>query len=245
MFETVATERRDKHVAYETLPISIALHGAAFAAAVIIALWNVVFPTHSPRLMRPYALVSPDPPLPVAIKLSSVAAPMPKVVHNAPEEVAPTVIPDVIPTMNAMRSLSIFEPASQQGGVGDSGGGSADGLIGGALEGVPGGIPLPDDGRVHIDRDKPLPLVAIYREYPDYPERERLAGKQATVVVRYVIGKDGWIRQLDILLHAEQAAFDEATLKALRMWRFQPMLQDGKPVEVVHELTVIYQLAYR
>ncbi|PYQ59209.1 MAG: hypothetical protein DMF58_12540 [Acidobacteria bacterium] len=142
-------------------------------------------------------------------------------------------------------SRTIFEPASQQGGAGDSGGGSADGVIGGALEGVPGGIPLPDDGRLHIDRDKPLPLVAIYREYPDYPERERLAGKQATVVVRYVIGKDGWIRQLDILLHAEQAAFDEATLKALRMWRFQPMLQDGKPVEVVHELTVIYQLAYR
>jgi len=252
MFETVATERRrDRRVAYETLPVSIALHGAAVAAAVLVAVWNVVFPTHSPRLMRPYALVNtPTPPLPAAIKLSSSIRKIAPLPSAAPRDlqtiVAPAVIPDLIPKVSETRWQSIFELGSQLGGgAGDSSGGSPDGIIGGALEGVAGGMPVPNDGRVHFDRDKPLPLIAVHREYPDYPEGERLAGKQAVVVVRYIIGKDGWIKDLQILEHAKQAAFDEATLEALRQWRFLPLMQDGKPIEVVHELTVIFQLTYR
>ena len=116
------------------------------------------------------------------------------------------------------------------------------GLIGGAADGVVGGVPLPDDGRVYVDRDKPLPLVVVNQDYPDYPERELARRNQATVVVRYVVGTDGWLKDLNILHHAEQAAFDEATLKALRRWRFVPMKKNGKLVEVVHELTVFFKI---
>ena len=66
MFETVAPEVRSRRVAYETLPVSIALHAAALGGGVILALWTVALPTHSPRLTRAYVLVA-DPPLPAAI----------------------------------------------------------------------------------------------------------------------------------------------------------------------------------
>ena len=106
-------------------------------------------------------------------------------------------------------------------------------------------MPVSEDGRIHFARDAPLPLLVVKRVYPDYPEDQRLAGFQDTVVIRYIIGTDGWIKELNILQHAKQKAFDDATIKALREWRFQPLLQDGRPIEVVHELTVFFELVYR
>jgi TonB family protein len=53
------------------------------------------------------------------------------------------------------------------------------------------------------------------------------------------------VKELNILKHAKEKAFDEATLKAIREWRFQPLMQNGQAIEVVHELTVFYELVYR
>src|SRR5258708_26586903 len=68
MFETVVPEiakSRSRRVFYETLPVSIALHVIVVAACVVGVLWNVVFPSQSPRLIRAYSLVSiPHPPPP-------------------------------------------------------------------------------------------------------------------------------------------------------------------------------------
>ncbi|HYS54062.1 MAG TPA: hypothetical protein VER58_09910, partial [Thermoanaerobaculia bacterium] len=68
MFETVAPETfeaRSRKVLYETLPLSIAIHVVAIAGFGIGALWEVVFPTESPRTVRAYNIVSlPDPPPP-------------------------------------------------------------------------------------------------------------------------------------------------------------------------------------
>ena len=252
MFETVAPQAPSKRVAYETLPISIALHAIAIPGAVVIAVWNVVFPTQSPRAIRAYILVtSADPPLPAAVKLAAPTPPKTALLTNLPQfnpnmVVAPTIIPDTIPLLPEKRSASIFAPATPpENGRGETPGGSSDGIVGGALHGVGGGMPVSEDGRVHFGRDKPLPLFVMHRVYPEYPEEERLLGKEATVVVRYIIGIDGWVKEMNILQHAKQASFDEATLKALREWRFQPLMRDGKPIEVVHELTVFFELVYR
>src|SRR5204862_7417753 len=109
-------------------------------------------------------------------------------------------------------------------------GGIEDGGTGGVAHGIVGGMPVSEDGRVHFGRDAPLPLHVVKRVYPDYPEDQRLAGLQDTVVIRYIIGTDGWIKDLDILQHAKQKAFDDATIRALREWRFKPLIQDGRPI---------------
>jgi protein TonB len=251
MFETVAPEVRSKRVAYETLPISIAVHAGAVGCAVLMAVWSVTLPTHSPRLTRAYVLVtSLDPPLPAAIAPKSVPARKVDLITKAPQFnpnllVAPPVIPDTIPTITQERSPSIFAPAIAEPATAGVAGGIEDGIVGGAPHGVAGGMPVSEDGRVHFGRDAPLPLFVVRRIYPDYPEGERVAGLQATVIVRYIIGTDGWIKDLSILQHAKQKAFDEATIKALREWRFKPLILDGRAIEVVHELTVFYELVYR
>jgi protein TonB len=250
MFETVAPVVRSKRVAYETLPISIALHAGALAGGILLAVWSVALPTHSPRITRAYVLVtSLDPPLPAAIAPKSSPPPVAARLSTAPQFnpnllVAPPVIPDTIPTITPNLAPSIFAPAVAQPVSIGVAGGLEDG-VGGTPHGVVGGMPVSEDGRVHFGRDAPLPLYVVKRVYPDYPEDQRLAGLQDTVVIRYVIGTDGWITELNILQHAKQKAFDEATIKALREWRFKPLMQDGRAIEVVHELTVFFELVYR
>ena len=62
------------------------------------------------------------------------------------------------------------------------------------------------------------------------------------MLVRYIIGKDGRVKMVEILAHAQYKKFDDAAMKAIRFWRFRPMIKDGQPVEVVHELTVNFKL---
>jgi TonB family protein len=253
MFETVAPEVRSKRVAYETLPISIALHAGFAAVAVTAAMWNVAFPTHSPKLMRTYIVASPDEPqLPAAPKPKADAAPQKVPLadqqrYNPNVLFAPAEIPDTIPLHFAERAPTLLAPAAGHAIEADELPGGADGgMIGGTAHGgTVGGLPLSEDGRLHFARDKALPLYVVNRPYPEYPEDERLGGRQATVVVRYVIGTDGWIKELSIIEHAKQKAFDDATLKALQQWRFRPLIVDGRAIEVVHELTVFYQLTFR
>ncbi len=253
MFETVAPQRfetRKKRVAYETLPISVAIHAIAIGAAVVIAAWNVAFPLHSPRLITAYRLAAlPEPPFPPIRTPAPPPAPpkqteLPKI---RPRPQIRAVIPDAI----AIPKVADVAPASlvaaPQVASGDSAAGAdgvVDGTTGGGPHGIEGGIPF-GDGRVHIARDKPLPLFPVLCPYPDYPEEARVNGIEGTVVVRYIIGTDGWVKELRILEHAKEKQFDEATLEAIRQWRFLPMMKDGSPVEVVHELTVYYQLVYR
>src|SRR5690242_11858609 len=104
MFETVAPEiagRRSRLILYESLPVSIAVHGVAIAVAVVIAVWNVSFPKQSPHVMRAYSLVTiPDPPPPPPPPAPPKLTVPQKTYVEPPQiqaEVAPTIIPDTIP----------------------------------------------------------------------------------------------------------------------------------------------------
>src|SRR5205823_21702 len=107
MFETVVPETfqaRSRKVLYETLPVSLALHALAIGAAVAVASWNIVFPVNSPKLMSVYSLITiPEPPPPPPLPPAGQPAPQPVVaprpVALTEQIVAPTVIPDTIPTI--------------------------------------------------------------------------------------------------------------------------------------------------
>jgi len=141
------------------------------------------------------------------------------------------------------RALSLA-PAPEPSAGADSG--SPDGKLGGDIagkvHGVAGGIAFPDDGRVHIDRNQSLPLLPISQDYPIYPEEGKKKQLEDQVIVRYVIGKNGRVIDVQIIDHAHDPMFDQAAVEAIRQWRFRPMIKDGKPVEVVHELAVNFQL---
>lgn len=252
MFETVVPETREvrsKRLLYETLPLSIALHVIALAGLGVTALWNIGVPTDSPRLVRAYSLVSiPDPPPPPPPPRARQPAPKRAEVPPTPPEkiVAPTVIPDTIPQLpDPVPVAEVASPpapvAAPDPGIPGGADGKITGEVGGKLHGVANQF-FPQDGRVHIERNQSLPLKAVEQEYPAYPDKAKKAQLEDQVIVRYIIGKKGQVIDVQIIDHAKDPMFDDATVEAIRKWRFRPMMQDGKAVEVVHELAVNFEL---
>src|SRR5438067_2503717 len=253
MFETVVPETfevRSKRVLYETLPLSIAIHVFALGGLALTALWNIGFPVDSPRVVRAYSLATiPDPPPPPPPPRPTQAVPKAaEVPPTLPEKiVAPTVIPDTIPQLPDPIPVAAVAPAPVVEAPQDPGipGGAADGKIAGEVGGKLHGVAsqfFPQDGRVHIERNQSLPLKVVEQEYPAYPDKAKKDQLEDQVVVRYIIGKKGQVIDVQIIDHAKYSMFDDATVDAIRKWRFRPMIQDGKPVEVVHELAVNFEL---
>ena len=259
MFETVVPEtvgKRSKRVFYETLPVSLAAHGIAIAGVLLSTVWQVGFPDHSPHLSMAYSLTSvpdPPPPPPPPQVMDPAPKPEPKPQNTAPLppallEMAPRVIPNLVPHVEIPPPVA--PPPPPKVAVADAvPGGDPNGEKGGKLGGELGGkgttpfsLVFPDDGRVYIDRDAKLPLTPIKQDYPHYPSEAVKKHWEDSVLVRYVIGTNGRVKDVTILDHARQPIFDAAAVNAIKEWTFRPMKKDGRTVEVVHELTVFFQL---
>jgi protein TonB len=260
MFETVVPDAvvpRSRRLFYEVLPLSLALHAAAVAALIGGAIWNVVFPEHSPKLYAAYSLLAvppppPPPPPPAAPKRAEAVAP--KAVPEKMPFVAPNVIPDTIPVVEpevVAETVAVAAPVEGDGGGGepsDSQYGVEGGERGGEAVGTLGGVavPLPAPAVVEVPRDEPLPVESVDQTFPNYPEHLRTRGIEGTLVVRYRIGKDGRVKDTSIVLPPEQREFAEETLSAMRHWRFRPYRDaSGELKEMAHELTVEFRIAWK
>lgn len=256
MFETVAPEqfapRRSRRVYYETLPISIGFHAAIGAAVLVAHVWTVTFPNQSPAQAMAFSIAEmPPPPPPPPPPAKALAQPTPvKVVEVRPTEiVAPTVIPDEIPVVEQRPLVAAIPDASAEGVEGGIPGGEIGGVFGGihggdksgTIGGTIGGI-VAGKNQVIIERDQPLPLYPMSQVYPSYPEDARLHSWEDMLVVRYVIGTNGRIKEVSVVVQPEHQVFIEPTLSAIRSWRFRPLVKDGQKQAVVHELTVFYKL---
>lgn len=75
------------------------------------------------------------------------------------------------------------------------------------------------------------PPRAISNPSPEYPReaiRRRLEG---TVKLRVQIGFDGRVLSVTVAQSSGYDMLDESALRAIRGWKFSPMLRDGKPAE--------------
>ena len=263
MFETVSPEafvKRQRLVFYESLPASIAIHTIAIGAVFAFAIAHLSFPTQPPRLITAYSLAEPPPPPPPP-PAQQTSKPQPTQPQPTPvlaqKDVAPTIIPDtipVIPQITTIASLEPQKPVEDAGVVGGVEGGMTGGVIGGdPIAGVPGGVIggtpkgilggfLGEDGRVHFGRNQALPLYVERQDYPEYPEWGRIRGYEDQVVVRYIIGKDGRVKELTVLEHPERKMFEGPAVDAIKQWRFRPLVVEGEAKEVVHELVVYFRL---
>lgn len=250
MFETVLPEtfaKRSRRLFYETLPLSLAIHGVAVASAVGISIWEVVLPDQPPPLVRSYLLIAP-PPLPPPPPPPPRAVATVKRVVLPPPDVAPAIIPETIPIVERL-PLPVPLPAALTSETATESGvpeGVANGVAGGEVGGTPEGVPASvlDPERVYVARTKPLPLSALAQEYPSYPPEARRKRWQDSLVVRYIIGKNGKVIEVTVIEPPVREVFADETLKAIRHWRFRPMIKDGEAREVVHELRVNFQLIY-
>jgi periplasmic protein TonB len=107
-------------------------------------------------------------------------------------------------------------------GVGDGTGGG----IGGGVYKVGGGISAPQ---------------TISAPDPDYTEEARKAKKQGTCVLWMIVDAAGRPRDIRVV-RGLGLGLDAKALEAVRQWRFQPALKDGKPVDVQISVEVEFHL---
>ncbi|MGH7822378.1 MAG: energy transducer TonB [Candidatus Binatia bacterium] len=77
------------------------------------------------------------------------------------------------------------------------------------------------------DRDV-MPLVRIN---PDYPPRAQSRGIQGWVIVQFTITAAGTVADARVVEAQPKGIFDDAAVKAVSRWKYNPMVQDGVAVE--------------
>ena len=141
--------------------------------------------------------------------------------------------PPVAPTVTTSKSSSVdpgTDLAALAPGVDYSGSGSGMGLGGGGG----GGLAVQSG----TDRDA-VPQVRID---PEYPMRAQQQGLEGWVIVQYVVGKDGSVRDAKALSSQPSGVFDRAAVQAVMSWKFSPAIRDGKPIETSLKAKVKFEL---
>jgi protein TonB len=70
----------------------------------------------------------------------------------------------------------------------------------------------------------------------------RAAGREATVKIDAVIGKDGTVSFARVLNADIHPDFAIAAVDAVRQWKFSPTLLNGVPVDVAMVVSVAFNL---
>ena len=81
----------------------------------------------------------------------------------------------------------------------------------------------------------------IYAPDPDYSEEARKAKYQGVCVLYVVIGPDGKPRDIRVA-RTLGLGLDEKAMEAVKTWRFEPAMKDGKPVAVAVNIEVTFHL---
>lgn len=77
--------------------------------------------------------------------------------------------------------------------------------------------------------------VPVHSPQPAYPARALRRGTSGEVLVRALVGVDGRPRQVEVARSSSHRALDQAAVRAIRSWRFQPAMRAGEPVaQTVH-----------
>lgn len=88
------------------------------------------------------------------------------------------------------------------------------------------------------DRD----IIPLVRINPDYPPRALSRGIEGWVIVQFTISATGTVKDPKIV-DSSNSVFNEAALKAIARWRYNPKVEEGVAVERVGVQTkLVFQL---
>ena len=110
---------------------------------------------------------------------------------------------------------------------------TVDGGVGGA---EPAGTPQRIRVSGNVQASKMVKQVR-----PVYPVEAKKAGVQGTVRMRAVVGKEGDVLGLTLLM-APSAELARSAMEAVNQWKYTPTLLNGVPVEIQTEVDVNYTL---
>ena len=84
--------------------------------------------------------------------------------------------------------------------------------------------------------------LLIHRVQPSYPQAALDSDVQGTVALQAVIGKDGLIKNLQLI--SGHPLLAPSALAAVKQWRYKPYLLNGEPVEVRTLVTISFVLQH-
>jgi periplasmic protein TonB len=61
-------------------------------------------------------------------------------------------------------------------------------------------------------------------------ESARIAGRTASVILEFTIAADGTTQDI-VVVESSDPAFDHVAIESLARWRYEPKMEDGRPVE--------------
>ena len=93
--------------------------------------------------------------------------------------------------------------------------------------------------RVVISSDD-LKQKLVHKVEPIYPDRARRQQLEGTVRMRVAVDAEGKVEEVKVLSGA--ALFTQPAADAVRQWRYEPFLVEGKAAPVVSEVTVVFRL---
>ncbi len=73
--------------------------------------------------------------------------------------------------------------------------------------------------------------VPMVRVPPQYPERAQQRGIEGRVLIEFTISKSGSVKNPKVIAYEPSRIFNKAALKAVSQWKYNPKIEDGKPVE--------------
>jgi len=91
------------------------------------------------------------------------------------------------------------------------------------------------------DSGNVLPPQKISTPPPQYTEMDREARIQGIVILGAIIDEEGYVTDATILKGVSEG-LNEAALRAVWKWKFEPATKNGLPVAVIYNLTVNFSL---
>ena len=73
--------------------------------------------------------------------------------------------------------------------------------------------------------------VPMVRVPPQYPERALQRGIEGRVLIEFTISKSGSVKDAKVVAYEPSKIFNKAALKAVKQWKYNPKIVNGKPVE--------------
>jgi protein TonB len=139
------------------------------------------------------------------------------------QPVQPAAAPTPLPALPQIALGGLALPAMNQGF--DFGGKPYLGAM------LPDAAPLVDHSKLTLGK----PLMVLKRVPPLYPRRALRRKQQGWVEVALTIAADGSVTAARVLNSEPARVFDQAALKAVRRWRFQPRVGAG-PVSATQKI---------
>lgn len=81
------------------------------------------------------------------------------------------------------------------------------------------------------------PPLLIEKVDPIYPEAARKDGLKGSVYMAVRTDEKGHVKRV-LIIRSSNSIFNDAAVKAVMQWKYEPYYQDGKPVELVFSVSV-------